>query len=185
MCFLCQQNDENNLKHNEHEIIQYLIPDEKEIENYEKFITNKNISIINKLNKWMENISSLVREIIENLNCEIMINKLIFNNFKLNYLDNINYSNYKNALLNSKTINLKLKNFINSKTLKEETDILTSYFYSKNESFKNKSFNKNKHSFSLIDEDENNINTFLLRTSYFTNYPVSPGQKFYFKKSLK
>ena len=106
----------------------------------------------------MENMSSLVREIIENLNCEIMIDKLIFNNFKFNYLDNINNSNYENVLLNSKKINSALNSFMNSKTFKEETNILTSYFFGKKENIKNNIFNYSKFSFSLINEDENNIN---------------------------
>ena len=163
LCFSCLLNDRNNLKHNEHEIIKYLIPDDKEIENYEKLITNKINSIIiniNKLNKWLESISSLVRDIIENLNCEIMIKKLIFNNFKYNYLDIINYSNYKNVLFNSDKINFTLEKFLYSETLKEETDILTSYFFCKNENIKNKSLSGNKNSFSLKNEDENNINNF-------------------------
>ena len=65
-----------------------------------------------------------------------MIDKLIFQNYKYNNSDIINYSNYKNVLLNSKEINLTLKNFLNSKTLKEETNILTSYFFGKKENKK-------------------------------------------------
>jgi len=160
LCLLCIQDDGNNSKHKDHKIIEYLIPNDNEIENYEKFIANKNMPIINKLYKWKENMSSLVDNIIENLNCEIMIGKLIFNNFKFNYLDINNYSNYKNVLFNSDKINLTLKKFMNSKTFKEETNILTNYFFGKN--IKNKSFNKSKDSFLFINEDENKnyINNF-------------------------
>ena len=41
--------------------------------------------------------------------------------------------------------------------------IYTQFFYS----FKNKSFNKNKHSFSLINEDENNINNFNIFRNFY------------------
>ena len=66
-----------------------------------------------------------------------------------------------------KKINLILKNFMNSKTLKEETNVLTSYFFGKKENIKHNLYNNSKYYFPLINEDENenknNINPLLLR----------------------
>ena len=120
----------------------------------------KDISIIDKLNIWKKDILSLVDNIIENINCEIMIYKMIIKNFKWKYLDYMNYLNYNEVLSNFDKINSKLENFMNSKTLIEETNILTDYLFEKFE--KNIEINKEKkvkNIFSIInDNDEKEIN---------------------------
>ena len=82
LCTFCLQKGENKNEHNKHEIINFsdLILDKKEMENNCIKLDDKikkNISIIDKLNNWKKNILSLVDDIIENLNSEIMIYKMI------------------------------------------------------------------------------------------------------------
>ena len=164
LCVFCLKKGENKNEHNEHDIINFsdLIPDKKEMENNSIKLDDKikkNLSVIDKLNNWKKNILSLVDDIIENLNCEIMIYKMIIKNFNWKYLDYMNYLNYNEALSNLEKNNLKLENFMNSKTLREETYVLTDYLFEKLEINKEiKKENKAKNIFSIINENNNNEN---------------------------
>ena len=158
LCVFCLQKEENKNEHNEHEIINFsdLIPDEKEMENNCIKLDDKikkNISIIDKLNNWKKDILSLVDDIIENLNCEIMIYKMIIKNFNWKFLDYINYLNYNEVLSNFEKNNSKLENFMNSKTLIEETNILNDYLFKKSEI--NEEAKKENNIFSIINENDN------------------------------
>jgi len=161
LCVFCLQKGENKNEHNEHEIINFsdLIPDEKEMEiNCNKLDDKikKNLSIIDKLNNWKKEILSLVDDIIENINCEIMIYKMIIKNFNWKYLDYMNYLNYNEVLSNFEKNNLKLENFMNSKTLIEETNILNDYLFEKFENKELKKENKVKNIFSIINDNNDN-----------------------------
>ena len=165
LCVFCMKKGENKNEHNEHDIINFseLIPDKKEMENNCIKLDDKikkNLSLIDKINNWKKNILSLVDDLIENLNCEIMINKMIIKNFNWKFLDYMNYLNYNEALSNLEKNNLKIENFMNSKTLREETYILTEYLFEKLEVNKEvKKENKVKNIFSIInDNNESDIN---------------------------
>jgi len=159
LCAFCMQKGENKNEHNEHDIINFsdLIPDEKKMENNSNKLDDKikkNISIIDKLNDWKKDILSLVDDIMENLNCEIMIYKMIIKNFNWKFLDYINYLNYNEVLSNYEKNNSKLENFMNSKSLKEETNILNDYLFEKFEI--NEEVKKENNTFSIINENDNN-----------------------------
>ena len=164
LCVFCLQKGENKNEHNEHELINFsdLIPDIKEMEkNCTKLDDKikKNISIIDKINNWKKEILSLVDNIVENLNCEIMIYKMIIKNFNWKFLDYTNYLNYNEAVSNLEKNNSKLQNFMNSNTLIEETHILTDYLFEKFEMNKEvKKENKIKNIFSIINYNNNNNN---------------------------
>ena len=93
--------------------------------------------------------------VINNLNSEIMINKIIVENFNWKYLDYINYTNYKNAIDKIELNNEKLDNFLNSKMFIEQTTTLTNYLFNKNiptNDIERKNNNK-KNIFSIINNN--------------------------------
>ena len=80
------------VEHKNHKMINYtdIISNKNNIENNNKKIEKKilkNNNIIKKLNKWQKIICSLIDELINNLNNEILINKMIINSFNSKNLD--------------------------------------------------------------------------------------------------
>ena len=157
LCVFCLKKDENKNDHDNHNIINFseLIPDKTEIENnklkLEKKIQNNNI-IIDKLNKWKKEMCLLIDDIINNLNCEIMINKMIIENFYWKFLDYNNYLNYNNATKNIEKYNENLEEFKNSKMFIQQTNLITNYLFGiNNKKIKNNNINQKE------DEKENNI----------------------------
>ena len=148
LCSFCiKKNDEEN-EHNNHEIVNFsdLIPGENEIKNNElklKQKINKNNSIINKLINWKEEMCSLIDEIIDKLNKDKLINKMIIQNFNWKYLDYINYKNYEMATQNLEILNEELEKFYKSKMFIEQTNAITDYLFGK-EHRKNDIINDNK-----------------------------------------
>lgn len=136
LCVFRIKKGDKKIGHNEHDIINFsdLIPDNKEIENNNIKLDakiQKNLEIINKINKWKEEIFLLIDNLIKNLNCEIMINKMIIKNFNWKYLDYTNYLNYNEALDKIEKVNIKLEPFMNSKTIIEETNAIIKYIFEK------------------------------------------------------
>ena len=181
LCVFCLKKYDNRNNHNNHEIINFsdLIPDKKEIEKNNEKLDNKilkNNSIINKLKKWKEEMLSLIDETINNLNSEIMINKMIIQNFNWKFLDYTNYLNYINTIENLDKKNEKLENFLKSKMFIEQTKALTNYLfgekydnsnnqYLKDNGKSNENFNiiieedkKEKYNGNINNIDNNNIN---------------------------
>ena len=160
LCVFCLKNNgNNNNNHNEHEIINFseLMPDLKEIENNKKVLQKKilkNNSIIDKLNSWKKEMCSLIDEITKNLRSDIMINKILIQNFNWKYLDYINYINYKDAVKNLEITNEELEKFMNSKMFIEQTTALTNYLFGKNNDL-NKCYNNYN---SIIKINNNNVN---------------------------
>ena len=161
LCVFCLKKDEKNV-HNNHEIINFsvLIPDKTEIKKNNKKLEEKitkNNSIIDKLDKWKKEMISLVDEIIYNLKSEIMINKIIIQNFNWKYLDYINYLNYKNAIGSLEITNEKLENFFTAKMFIGQTTAINNYLFGENKIIENNEQNEEN---NIINEkeDKNNIN---------------------------
>ena len=158
LCVFCLKKEENKNDHYKHNIINFseLIPDKTEIQNnnlkFEKKIQNNN-AIIDKLNEWKKEMCSLIDDIINNLNCEIMIYKMIIQNFNWKFLDYNNYLNYNNAIENIEKYNENLEEFKNSKMFIQQTNSITNYLFGIN----NKKIDNNNNINEKEDEKENNI----------------------------
>ena len=162
LCVFCLKKSENKSGHSSHEedILNFsdLIVDTEVIENNKNKLQKKiekNKMIIEKLNKWIKEMNSLIKEIINNLNSEIMINKIIVENFNWKYLDYINYTNYKNAIDKIELSNEKLDDFLNSKMFIEQTTTLTNYLFNKNIPINDidRKNNNKKNIFSIINNN--------------------------------
>ena len=134
LCVFCLKKDGNKNEHGEHQIINFseIIPDNKEIENNNLKLEQKikkNNAIIDKLKEWKKDMISLIDDIINNLNNEILINKIIIQNFNWKYLDYTNYLNYNNAVENLDKNNEQLEKFMNSKMFIEQTNLITNYLF--------------------------------------------------------
>ena len=134
LCVFCLKKDGNKNEHGEHQIINFseIIPDNKEIEKNNLKLEQKiekNKAIIDKLKEWKKDMISLIDDIINNLNSEILINKIIIQNFNWKYLDCINYLNYNNAVENLEKNNEQLEKFSNSKMFIEQTTLITNYLF--------------------------------------------------------
>ena len=148
LCVFCLKKDGNNNEHGEHEIIDFseIIPDNGEIEkNNFKFEQKikKNNAIIDKLKKWKKDMISLIDDIINNLNSEILINKIIIKNFNWKYLDYFNYLNYNNSVQNLEKNIEKLENFMNSKMFIEQTNSITNYLFENDNKIKKDNYSIN------------------------------------------
>ena len=158
LCVFCLKKNDNKNKHNNHEILNFseLILDVEEIEKNKKKLEEKilkNNSLINKLNNWKKEMCSLINDVISNLNSEIMIYKIIIQNFNWKFLEYTNYFNYKNAIENLKITNEKLDNFLDSKMFIDQTTTLTNYLFGNNNY--NNDYKDKKNIFSFININNN------------------------------
>ena len=137
LCTFCLKKNEENNEHLNHDIVNFsdLIPGEEDIKINEKKLKEriiKNNSIIVKLNKWKDEMCSLIDETIDKLNKDKLINQMIIQNFNWKYLDYINYKNYELAIEKLEITNEGLEDFYKSKMFIEQTNALTDYLFGKN-----------------------------------------------------
>lgn len=167
LCTFCLKKNEEN-EHLNHDVVNFsdLIPGEEDIKNNEKKLKEriiKNNSIIVKLNKWKDEICSLIDETIDKLNKDKLINQMIIQNFNWKYLDYINYKNYELAIEKLEITNEGLEDFYKSKMFIEQTNAITDYLFGKNHRLseiddKNKENKKDEEdkNNNIIEEDKNN-----------------------------
>ena len=137
LCTFCLKKNEENNEHLNHDVVNFsdLIPGEEDIKINEKKLKEriiKNNSIIVKLNKWKDEMCSLIDETIDKLNKDKLINQMIIQNFNWKYLDYINYKNYELAIEKLEITNEGLEDFYKSKMFIEQTNALTDYLFGKN-----------------------------------------------------
>ena len=160
LCTFCLKKNEEN-EHLNHDVVNFsdLIPGEEDIKNNEKKLKEriiKNNSIIEKLNKWKDEICSLIDETIDKLNKDKLINQMIIQNFNWKYLDYINYKNYELAIEKLEITNEGLEDFYKSKMFIEQTNALTDYLFGKNHRL-NEINDKEKENKNDEEDKDNNI----------------------------
>ena len=161
LCTFCLKKNEENNEHLNHDVVNFsdLIPGEEDIKINEKKLKEriiKNNSIIVKLNKWKDEMCSLIDETIDKLNKDKLINQMIIQNFNWKYLDYINYKNYELAIEKLEITNEGLEDFYKSKMFIEQTNALTDYLFGKNHRL-NEINNKDKENKNDEEDKDNNI----------------------------
>ena len=161
LCTFCLKKNEENNEHLNHDVVNFsdLIPGEEDIKINEKKLKEriiKNNSIIVKLNKWKDEMCSLIDETIDKLNKDKLINQMIIQNFNWKYLDYINYKNYELAIEKLEITNEGLEDFYKSKMFIEQTNALTDYLFGKNHRL-NEINDKDKENKKDEEDKENNI----------------------------
>ena len=161
LCTFCLKKNEENNEHLNHDVVNFsdLIPGEEDIKINEKKLKEriiKNNSIIVKLNKWKDEMCSLIDETIDKLNKDKLINQMIIQNFNWKYLDYINYKNYELAIEKLEITNEGLEDFYKSKMFIEQTNALTDYLFGKNHRL-NEINDKDKDNKKDEEDKDNNI----------------------------
>ena len=157
LCELCI-NDKKNV-HLNHIIETYenIFPKKEEIESNDKRLKGKikiNMELIEKLDKWKEEINKFIQCIINKLDSEIKIYELIKKNFDMQLKNYNSFMNYKNLVLSLKVFNNKfLEQLMEAHSFVEITKIIYKYIKRIND---NGISNQNNNNYNINNYNDKN-----------------------------
>ena len=182
LCVFCFKEKENKNIHQNHFIINFkdLLPKDEDITNNKNLLNEKinlNNEIKTKIIKWKNEIIEKIDNIINLIESESKINKLIINNFDWKYFDYNYYNSYLNASKNIMKYNSKfIEQLMQSNNFKDNSTAIINLLNNLNEKNDEQNSDKEEELLDILNKGKKiylgkNF-SFIIENDYKTKYEI-------------